>query len=224
MPPDRLGDDVCCPAGPWCGFSPCPLFRQLHRMALAGFGMIRRGAAGVRGRARMWRISPLYRFSLRQRLAQEPLATWSLGGGRQDGPQAVAGLLSGSNTLIGESRAHRPNGWCWRGESNPHALLERQILSLVRLPVPPLQQMKQVIIPRPLAGSQSGGGGAVWILFCGTAILAVSFDRNTGEDARATNQTESLSRGRRGCLTCRLPPAACRLSKGSLPRLRVSRR
>ena len=29
--------------------------------------------------------------------------------------------------------------WCWRGESNPHAREGRQILSLVRLPIPPLQ-------------------------------------------------------------------------------------
>ena len=29
------------------------------------------------------------------------------------------------------------NGWCERGDSNPHAL-RRQILSLVRLPIPPL--------------------------------------------------------------------------------------
>jgi hypothetical protein len=31
--------------------------------------------------------------------------------------------------------------------------------------------------------------------FCGTTILAVSFDRSTGEDARATCQTQSLPGG-----------------------------
>jgi hypothetical protein len=36
------------------------------------------------------------------------------------------------------------------------------------------------------------GGDSVWFLFCGTAILAVSFGHSTGEDARATNQTEPV--------------------------------
>ncbi len=36
--------------------------------------------------------------------------------------------------------------WCWRGGSNPHALLERQILSLVRLPIPPLQQKDKLLL------------------------------------------------------------------------------
>ena len=30
--------------------------------------------------------------------------------------------------------------WCERGDSNPHGLL-RQILSLVRLPIPPLSRL-----------------------------------------------------------------------------------
>jgi hypothetical protein len=32
------------------------------------------------------------------------------------------------------------NYWCERGDSNPHGLL-RQILSLVRLPIPPLSRL-----------------------------------------------------------------------------------
>ncbi len=31
--------------------------------------------------------------------------------------------------------------WCGRGDSNPHALDERQPLKLVRLPVPPLPHL-----------------------------------------------------------------------------------
>jgi len=31
------------------------------------------------------------------------------------------------------------------------------------------------------------GADSVWFLFCGTAILAVSFESSTGEDARATS-------------------------------------
>ncbi len=42
----------------------------------------------------------------------------------------------------------RTESWCWRGESNPHAHEGRQILSLVRLPVPPLQPVS------PFAGRQ----------------------------------------------------------------------
>ncbi len=34
-------------------------------------------------------------------------------------------------------------GWCERGDSNPHGLL-RQILSLVRLPIPPLSQVQDL--------------------------------------------------------------------------------
>jgi hypothetical protein len=34
-------------------------------------------------------------------------------------------------------------------------------------------------------------GHSGWFLFCGTAILVVIFDRNAGENARATNQTAS---------------------------------
>ena len=44
--------------------------------------------------------------------------------------------------LIGESqsRAAADSGWCERGDSNPHGL-PRQILSLVRLPIPPLSRL-----------------------------------------------------------------------------------
>ncbi len=40
-----------------------------------------------------------------------------------------------SKTVVGGSG----QGWCERGDSNPHGLT-RQILSLVRLPIPPLSQ------------------------------------------------------------------------------------
>ena len=41
-------------------------------------------------------------------------------------------------------------GWCERGDSNPHGLL-RQILSLVRLPIPPLSRA----VEEPMASCHS---------------------------------------------------------------------
>jgi hypothetical protein len=44
----------------------------------------------------------------------------------------------GHNEKRADSRSAL-NGWCERGDSNPHGFI-RQILSLVRLPIPPLSQ------------------------------------------------------------------------------------
>lgn len=48
-------------------------------------------------------------------------------------------------SLVGSPRLMKPikSVWCERGGSNPHSL-SRQILSLVRLPVPPLSHILPV--------------------------------------------------------------------------------
>ena len=49
------------------------------------------------------------------------------------GVEPAAEILSGAKDLAGSGS----NAWCERGDSNPHGFT-RQILSLVRLPIPPL--------------------------------------------------------------------------------------
>lgn len=54
--------------------------------------------------------------------------------------------------------------WCWRGESNPQGDKPRQILSLLRLPVPPLQHGRDLspdpsILARSAAQRQPARAG-----------------------------------------------------------------
>jgi hypothetical protein len=63
----------------------------------------------------------------------------------------------------------RARGWCERGDSNPHGF-PRQILSLVRLPIPPLsrsvvRKIIQAAVTRILRGNQSSlVSGPFWRL------------------------------------------------------------
>ena len=80
--------------------------------------------------------APLNQPSLAARICAESEST-------QDSPSRLPpDIRSKGCELWGDSRAdHETNfqAWCERGDSNPHPLRD-QILSLARLPVPPLSQ------------------------------------------------------------------------------------
>src|ERR1700730_5295393 len=114
-------------------------------------------------RADQWRQSwPGFGLKLRAFSATVPnlcLAKWSQSrcsttpGPQQSATQAQLEANSGE----GSEKENQPQvveekAWCERGESNPHGF-PRQILSLVRLPIPPLSHRGHNSLSRLFCGS-----------------------------------------------------------------------
>ncbi len=74
-------------------------------------------------------LAPTHLQEAVERLTAKPTDTTT--DTRQSAATAGGSLRSGLT---------RKECWCWRRELNPHGLLGHEILSLARLPVPPLQR------------------------------------------------------------------------------------
>src|SRR5208337_2815238 len=77
--------------------------------------------------------------------------SWTLSKRRESRhSETQGGHKIGHSQKRADSRS-APNDWCERGDSNPHGL-PRQILSLVRLPIPPLSHALSGPFPRVESG------------------------------------------------------------------------